>query len=136
MSLSTMKNIRFSLSIFLFLSVYYTYGQEITEFAMCKKIADLQPQGITKHYQPGERAYAWMKIEGAEMGSQIMIDWYAEDQLTHTSKLTISTEPSMRTYAYKTLYMKGIWKIIVRKADNTILKEINITVGGEVKDNE
>ena len=63
-----------------------------------------------------------------------MIDWYAEDQLTHTSKLTISTEPSMRTYAYKTLYMKGIWKVIVRTRDNTILKEANITVGDDLKD--
>lgn len=116
------------------IAVSNLYGQEIAEFAICKQVIELQPVTITNHYQPGERAYAWMKVEGVEVGSQIMIDWYAEDQLTHTSKLTISTEPTMRTYAYKTLYMKGIWKVIVRTKDNTILKEANITVGDSPND--
>ena len=129
-----MRQIKSILFTLMLLSVCHVYGQEITEFAICKKIEELQPLGITKHYKPGDRAYAWLKVEGAEIGSQIMIDWYAEDQLTHTSKLTISTEPSMRTYAYKTLYMKGIWKVIVRTRDNTILKEANITVGDDLKD--
>lgn len=124
-----MRTFAFLLFYLVLFSVSNIYGQEITEFAICKQIEELQPIGITNHYQPGDRAYAWMKVEGAQLGSQIMIDWYAEDQLTHTSKLTISTEPTMRTYAYKTLYSKGIWKVIVRKKDNTILKEANITVG-------
>lgn len=126
-----MKTAKFILFTIVLLIGSKVCGQKIVEFAICKHVEELQPVSITNHFLPGERAYAWMKVEGAQLNSQIMIDWYAEDQLTHTSKLTIKTEPTMRTYAYKTLYSKGIWKVIVRKKDNTILKEANITVGDD-----
>lgn len=128
-----MRMFRAFIVLIVLLPVTKAPSQSITEFAICKQVEELQPIRITNHYKPGERAYAWMNIEGAQVGTQIMIDWYAEDQLTHTSKLTISTEPTMRTYAYKTLYTKGVWKVIVRTRDNTILKEANITVGDDSK---
>ncbi|MEQ8302084.1 MAG: DUF2914 domain-containing protein [Cyclobacteriaceae bacterium] len=124
-----MKN-SFSYSLFLYCIFSGTCicAQEISSFAICKKVESLEPVGITNHYETGDRAYAWMKVEGIDAGSTVFIDWYAEDILEHTSKMKITSDP-MRTYAYKTLYKRGIWKVMVRTFDNAILKEATITVG-------
>ena len=103
-------------------------AQDISDFSICKKVESLEPVGITNHYETGDRAYVWMRVVGVDAGSTIFIDWYAEDILVHTSKMKITSDP-MRTYAYKTLYSRGVWKVMVRTFDNVVLKEATITVG-------
>ncbi len=127
----------FKLAIFLTLSLcfYYSNSQILDDAQMCTGVKSLQPVNSTSSFSAGQRAYCWIKLSDAIIGSSIKVEWYCNDALQHTS--TLSTKyASMRTYTYKTVSTSGNWRADIKTKNGKLLKSLTFFVGNGMVGNE
>jgi hypothetical protein len=114
--------------IYLFIFPFPAKAQTIIESAICSNVVELQPVNKKSSFRLGERAYCWLKVEGAKPGTFLTIEWYRGDHLEYKYRLFLKYE-IMRTYAYKTLGREGIWKALIKSQEGKILETIMFAVG-------
>ena len=81
--------------------------------------------GETATFAPGDRAYLWLKVEGAA-GEVLTVTWKVGD-LTFPVELEVGSSP-WRTWASKTLHIAGEWTVTVADAAGTPMHETRFTV--------
>lgn len=101
-------------------------AQEIDSLLVCENVVELEPQNPKDSFEAGSKAYCWMKVKGATVGDSLTIAWYHEDELKHSTTLELSYT-DMRTYAYKTLFQAGAWRVDIKSADDKVLTSLAFT---------
>lgn len=99
-------------------------AQEIEQAVLCKNVENHEAVEPTTTFQKGEKAWCWIKVVNAPVDTHITVNWYHGDELKHSTELAMKYE-SMRTYAYKTLYDAGKWRVDIVGADGTVLKSLD-----------
>jgi hypothetical protein len=100
-------------------------GLKIEEMTLGTGVENRAIVGETSDFAVGQKAYVWMKIvDGA--GDSVSVTWeYGEK--SYTTVLAIGGSP-WRTWAYKTLYGAGDWKVKVADSAGGLLKEMEFKV--------
>jgi pimeloyl-ACP methyl ester carboxylesterase len=104
-------------------------GQRLESAMTCANVVNLEPQEPKTYFEVGERAYLWMRVDGATVGQKIIVEWYWNNSLQHAKELNLSFS-NMRTYCYKTIHNPGVWRADIKKSDGTILKSLSIQTAG------
>lgn len=95
-------------------------AQEIVGFEICGNVEDLEPVDPKTDFAQGEKAYCWLKVKGATVGSKIVMKWFHGEEEKYSKELEMKFS-TMRTYAYKTLYQAGTWRVdIYGEGDNLL----------------
>jgi hypothetical protein len=100
-------------------------GLKIDEMKLGTAVENRAIAGETAEFSVGQKAYVWMKVTGGA-GDSISVTWeYGEK--SYTTVLAIAGSP-WRTWAYKTLYGAGDWKVKVTDSAGSVLKELDFKV--------
>ncbi len=110
--------IQYLLTLFMLGAFHNFYGQTVEKITMCEEVVDREPVNEKSTFAEGEVAVCWLKIVDAPVGDSISVEWYLKDELMYTNRLALKYA-SMRTYANKTLYQAGNWRVVV-KSDNGV----------------
>lgn len=103
-------------------------GQIIGEATLCENVVSLNAVNPKTAFASGQKAYLWMRVNEATPGSSISVEWICNDKMQHTTPLNLPYA-SMRTYAFKTLGIDGVWTVVIRAADGRELKRLTCTAG-------
>ena len=103
-------------------------GQRIEDLQICANVVDLEPQDPRTQFEVGERAYLWMRLDGAPVGQTITVEWFWNESPQHTTSLNMSLA-NMRTYCYKTMHHAGIWRADVKSPSGQLLQSVQLKVG-------
>src|SRR5262249_45030181 len=98
---------------------------KVTEAKTGKGVAERKITDETSTFAPGDRAYLWMKIEGAS-GENLTVTWQVNGRAYPTS-LKVGGDP-WRTWASKTLHIAGEWTVTVTDASGATLHEAKLAV--------
>ena len=102
-------------------------SQVISEIWVCENVSELNCVSPATLFDRGKRAYCWMRVTNAPAGGSILVSWYSNGIKRHTTALRLPYQ-NMRTYAYKTLYENGDWRVDVTKADGSLLRSFEFLV--------
>lgn len=122
------KSKKVLLSLFLLLFTMYSYSQNLEDAEVCSSVKNLEPVNPTSEFNVGQKVYCWIKLTDATIGSSIKVEWYSNDQLQYTSKLSTNYS-SMRTYTYKTVGVEGNWRADIKKSSGELLRSLEFVVG-------
>lgn len=98
---------------------------KITEAKTGKGVVERKITDETSTFAPGDRAYLWMKVEGAS-GETLTVTWQINGQ-PYPVDIKIGGDP-WRTWASKTLHIAGEWTVTVTDASGAKLHEATLTV--------
>lgn len=101
-------------------------AQTLVDAQICETVESREPVNPKTSFQKGDKAYCWIKVADATVGSNLTVIWSIDD-LAYEQKLEMKFA-NMRTYCFKTLFKPGNWKATIKKADGTTLKELSMTV--------
>jgi hypothetical protein len=101
-----------------------TAGQ-VTEAKLGRQVVDRQIAGETKTFNAQDRAYLWLKVEGAA-NEVLTVTWKVND-LTYPTELRIGGSPR-RTWASKVLHIVGEWSVTVTDDAGNTLHETRFNV--------
>ncbi len=113
-----------ALLLSLFGSQAFAAGK-VMEVHFGKGVVERKITEETTTFAPGERAYIWMKVEGAA-GELLTVNWQINGQ-SYPSDLKIGGDP-WRTWASKTLHIAGEWTVTVSDAAGAKLHEAKVAV--------
>ncbi len=116
------------LFVFAFSVFSVCQAQVIEKVVLCETVKNLEPINPKTSFKKNQKAYCWIRVSEAEVGGQILVEWYYKDALQHTARLDLKYS-RMRTYAYKTLHAEGEWRVDIKKQDSTLLQSIKFGVG-------
>lgn len=100
-------------------------GLEIEQAKLGKEVVNREIVSEATAFAVDERAYLWMKISGGPADS-VTVTWSIDDYSWSTN-LNIGAS-TWRTWAYKTLWKAGEWKVTVTDANGAVLLEKTLTV--------
>ncbi len=100
-------------------------GLAVTESKLGKNVVDREIAEEAATFAVDERAYLWMRITGGPADA-VTVTWSVDD---YTWKTDLAVGASTwRTWAYKTLFKAGEWKVTVTNAAGDTLLEKTFTV--------
>ncbi|HKB82039.1 MAG TPA: DUF2914 domain-containing protein [Burkholderiales bacterium] len=98
---------------------------KVIEAKLGKGVVDRKIVDESTTFAPGEKAYLWLKVEGAD-AETLTVTWQINGQ-TYPAMLNIGGNP-WRTWASKTLHIAGEWTVTVTDAAGTTLNETKFVV--------
>ncbi|MBN1350414.1 DUF2914 domain-containing protein [candidate division KSB1 bacterium] len=106
---------------------------KVTRLVFCRTIFQRDPYDIASNFDLSydTEIYAHATIQNSLSEVFIVFYWYYGDKLEYKSRqYSISKSTSYRTYTYKTVSpaQKGTWRVAIRAADGSLLKEASFTV--------
>jgi hypothetical protein len=108
----------------LLIPAFASAGGTVAEAKLGKNIVERKITDETTTFATGEKAYLWMKVEGAS-GETLTVTWKVNDQ-SYPATLDIGGSP-WRTWASKTLHIAGEWTVTVTDAAGATLHEAKLT---------
>lgn len=100
-------------------------GLEIVQAKLGKEVVEREIVSEAITFSVDERAYLWMRMTGGPADS-VTVTWSIDDYSWSTN-LHIGAS-TWRTWAYKTLWKAGEWKVTVTDANGSMLLEKTLTV--------
>jgi hypothetical protein len=97
----------------------------VTESKLGKDVANREVVTETEAFVVNDRVYLWMKITGGPADS-VVVTW-AVDEYTWSTNLSVGAS-TWRTWAYKTAWKAGTWKVTVSDAKGNVLLEKSFQV--------
>ena len=97
----------------------------VAESKLGKDVVDREIVNEAATFAVNERVYLWMKITGGPADS-VTVTW-AVDEYTWPTNLNVGAS-TWRTWAYKTAWKAGTWKVTVTDAAGNILLEKSFEV--------
>ena len=97
----------------------------VTEHKIGKNVVDRELVDESATFAVNERVYLWMRITGGPADS-VAVTWSVDDY-TWTTNLHVGAS-TWRTWAYKTVWKAGEWKVTVADPSGNILLEKSFTV--------
>lgn len=117
-------------SLILLANLSFAQSSIIADALICEDVIEREPVNARDTFLVGAKAYCWMKLNNANVGSVVTVKWFVEDKEVHTYDLTVKY-PNMRTYAFKTVRQAGKWRAEIRDVSGEVLKKFDFTVLGE-----
>lgn len=132
------RQVIFYIMISFFLFVPYLYAEQqtlddgirVTEAVICRNVVERIPQ------EPGdvfpssvEKLYAFTRVEGATVETQIKHLWFYNDRLMAEVSLPVRSA-NWRTYSSKRILpqWKGQWRVDITTAEGLLLKSLHFTI--------
>jgi hypothetical protein len=97
---------------------------EVSEAKLGKGVQDRMIVDETTTFAVNEKAYLWLRVTGGP--GEVNVTWSIGDH-SDTVPLKIAGSP-WRTWANKTLWQAGDWKVTVTDSGGQVLKEISFQV--------
>jgi len=97
---------------------------EVSEAKLGKGVQNRAIVDETTTFAVNEKAYLWLRVTGGP--GDIKVNWSIGDH-TDSVALNIGGSP-WRTWANKTLWQAGEWKVTVTDGSDKVLKEITFQV--------
>jgi hypothetical protein len=97
---------------------------EVSEAKLGKDVQNRDIVDETTTFAVNEKAYLWLRVTGGP--GDIKVNWSIGDH-TDSVPLKIGGSP-WRTWANKTLWQAGEWKVTVTDGSDQVLKEITFQV--------
>ncbi|HVY05175.1 MAG TPA: DUF2914 domain-containing protein [Burkholderiales bacterium] len=119
------KHLALGMLIALFASTPAFPAGKVAEVHIGKGVTDRKITEETTAFAPGDRAFIWMKVEGAA-GETLTVTWQINGQ-SYPATLNIGGDP-WRTWASKTLHIAGEWTVTVTDSSGATLHEAKIEV--------
>ncbi len=98
------------------------WAQGVTEMTLCESVVNNEPFNPGQSFAQGQKAYCWLKVEGAEPGDYVLVQWWWDGSLQHEEKLRLG-DTKWRTHCYKTLYQAGAWQVKVVNSAGQVLNQ-------------
>jgi len=98
---------------------------EIADAKLGTGVENREITGETTTFAVNDKAFLWLRVVGGP-ADDIKVTWSVDDH-SDTVSLKVGSA-SWRTWANKTLWMAGDWKVTVEDAGGQVLKEITFTV--------
>jgi hypothetical protein len=97
---------------------------EVADAKLGKGVQDREIVDEATTFAVNEKAYLWLRVTGGP--GDINVTWSIGD---HTDSVPLKIGgSSWRTWANKTLWQAGDWKVTVTSSDGQVLKEITFQV--------
>jgi len=100
-------------------------GLAVTESKLGTSIVDREIATEATSFAVDDRVYLWMRITGGPADS-VTVTW-SVDEHSWTTNLTVGAS-TWRTWAYKTVWKPGQWKVAVTDQRGSVLLEQTFTV--------
>jgi hypothetical protein len=97
----------------------------VTEAKLGKNVVDRQLVDESAEFAVGEKAFLWVKVEGAA-NETLTVTWVMGEN-KYPVELKVGGSP-WRTWASKTLQSAGAWSVTVSDSSGKTLKEMTLTV--------
>ncbi len=98
---------------------------KMAEARLGKSIAERKISDETTSFAVGDKAYLWVKVDGAT-GETLTVTWKVNEQ-SYPVTLSVGGSP-WRTWASKTVHVAGDWTVTVTDASGATLHESKLTV--------
>lgn len=109
--------------------------QEAAGFAIARLVVGTgvehrEPVGVAESFPAStERVYCFLEATDIIHDTEVSFVWFHGQEELLTCNLPLQQGPRWRTYAFKNLYgQKGEWRVEIRDADGTHLKEVKFKV--------
>ncbi len=99
-------------------------GLEVSEAKLGKGVQNRQIADETTTFAVNEKAYLWLRVTGGP--GDLKVTWSIADH-SDSVPLKIGGSP-WRTWANKTLWQAGEWKVTVTDSADKVLKEMTFQV--------
>ncbi|MBE0557315.1 MAG: DUF2914 domain-containing protein [Proteobacteria bacterium] len=97
----------------------------VAESKFGKDVVDREIVGEATTFAVDERVFLWMRITGGPADS-VSVTW-SIDEYTWSTNLNVGAS-TWRTWAYKTAWKAGEWKVTVTDVSGKVLLEKSFTV--------
>ena len=97
----------------------------ISESKLGKNVIDRELVDETSTFAVNDRVFLWMRLTGGPADS-VTVTW-SVDEYTWSTNLNVGAS-TWRTWAYKTAWKAGTWKVTVTDADGNVLLDKSFTV--------
>jgi hypothetical protein len=103
---------------------------EIARAVIGTAVENLEPKGVAETFPAStETVYCFLEAKNLPKDTEVTFVWFMGDKEMLKFNTTLKAGARWRTYASKNLYgKKGDWKVEIKDAAGTVLKEVKFTV--------